>query len=117
MEHRLDASGKVLGRLASEIAVLLRGKSDPRFLPRAPQGNGVVVYNIDGMKVTGKKMAQKLYRRHSGYHGGLKEEQLERAFLRDSRWVLRHAVLGMLPKNKWRMRLIKNLKLHRGEEK
>lgn len=116
MEHKIDATDKVLGRLAAEISLLLRGKKDPSFDPSRPALNKVVVHNTDKVKVTGKKMAQKLYRRHSGYHGGLKEEKLEDLMKRDSRLALQKAVMGMLPKNRLRDRLIKNLELHRGEK-
>lgn len=115
MEYEVNAEGKVLGRLASEIAVFLRGKNEPRFDPARFSRNKVTVFNTDKIRVSGKKMAQKLYRRHSGYHGSLKEERLEDRMRRDSRWVVRHAVMGMLPKNKLRSRFIKNLVLVKGE--
>jgi len=116
MEHRIDASGKILGRLASEVAVLLRGKNDPRFNPANFTPNPVLVYNTDKIKVTGRKHTQKLYRRHSGYPGALKEETFENMLKRDSRKTLRQAVLGMLPKNRLRDKIIKNLKLIHGPE-
>jgi large subunit ribosomal protein L13 len=117
MEHKIDASDKVLGRLATQIVVLLRGKNDPRFDPARILPTKVTAYNLDKMRVTGKKMDQKLYRRHSGFHGGLKEEKLKNLMERDSRLVLEHAVRGMLPKNKLRDRVMKNLVLLKGEEK
>lgn len=116
MEYKIDATDKVLGRLATEIVVLLRGKNSPSFDPARIIPTRVVVHNTDKMRVTGKKMEQKLYRRHSGYHGGLKEEKLKDLLDRDSRLVLVHAVRGMLPKNKLRDRLMKNLELHKGEK-
>lgn len=109
MEYKLDATNKILGRLATEIAVLLRGKHTPRFDPAKLNINRVCVFNTDKIRVSGKKMQQKLYRRHSGYHGGLKEEKMESLFERDSELVLRKAVMGMLPKNRLRNKLIKNL--------
>lgn len=115
MEYKLDAANKVLGRLAAEIAILLQGKDDPRYNPMRGSGRRVTVYRTDRVRVTGRKMAQKQYRHHSGYPGGLKEETLERLIARDSRLVLRHAVMGMLPKNKLRARRMKNLTLIRGE--
>lgn len=111
MEYTIDATGKVIGRLATEVANLLQGKNDPRFDPAALPGNRVTVRNTDRMVATGRKPRQKIYRRHSGYPGGLKEESLERLQQRDSRLVLRHAVTGMLPKNRLRPRMLKNLTL------
>lgn len=109
MDYKIDAANKILGRLASEIATLLRGKNDPRFDPSRSLGNTITVSNVDKIRVTGKKLDQKLYRRHSGYHGGLKEEKLQEIIKRDASIALRRAVLGMLPKNKLRSRFIKNL--------
>jgi len=109
MEHKIDAQNQILGRLATRIAVLLRGKDKPGFDPARMSVNQVIVYNSDKIRVTGKKMVQKKYRRHSGYPGGLKEESMERLFARNSAEVLRKAVLGMLPKNRLRSRWIKNL--------
>lgn len=112
--HTIDASDKILGRLAVEAALLLRGKDAPDFDPgRAPHVR-VTVVHTDRIRVTGKKAGQKLYRRHSGYPGGLKEETYAHLFSRDSRAVLRQAVLGMLPKNRLRRRHMKNLILHKG---
>lgn len=111
MNYTIDASGKILGRLATEVAVLLRGKNDPGFNPAKMSKNKVTVYNIDKIRVTGKKMSQKLYRRHSGYIGNLREEKLRDLMARDSSLSLRHAVMGMLPKNRSRKRIIKNLVL------
>jgi len=114
MEYKIDASEKILGRLASEVAILLRGKNGPQFNPARLSGNRVIVFNTDRIHVTGKKLLQKLYRRHSGYHGGLKEVQLKDLMARDSRLVLRHAVWGMLPKNRSRKVVITHLILHKG---
>lgn len=116
MEYKINASDKILGRLASEIAMLLRGKDSPSFDPARLSNNKVVVTNTDRIRVTGKKLSQKLYRRHSGYHGGLKEVKLRDVLARDSRLALKYAVLGMLPKNKLRSKLIKNLTLVKGEQ-
>ena len=116
MEYKIDATNKILGRLATEVAVLLRGKNDPRFNPANFTPNQVLVYNTDKIKVTGRKEIQKLYRSHSGYPGALKEETFENLRKRDSRQTLRHAVLGMLPKNRLRSKIIKNLTLIRGSE-
>ena len=110
-QHTIDAKGRILGRLAVEAAVLLRGKNTPNFLPRITPENIVKVINTDLMKFTGKKLKQKMYYRHSGYPGGLREEALEKLFARDSREWLKLAVYGMLPKNRTRDKIIKNLKL------
>jgi len=110
-QHTIDAKGKILGRLAVEAAVLLRAKNTATFLPRITPQNIVKVINTDLMKFTGKKLKQKTYYRHSGYPGGLREETLEKLFARNSREVLRLAVYGMLPKNRTRDKIIRNLKL------
>lgn len=115
MEYKIDASNKILGRLATEVALLLRGKNDPSFDPAKMSKNKVVVYNTDKIGVTGKKMAQKLYRRHSGYIGNLREEKLRDLMARNSGLSLRRAVMGMLPKNRSRKRVIKNLILVKGK--
>lgn len=117
MEYKINAEGKILGRLATEVAMLLRAKNDPKFSPEKFFNNTVTVYNTDKVRVTGKKINQKIYYRHSGYHGGLKEELFKDMLVRDSRLILRHAVLGMLPKNKLRPRMIKNLILFKKEGK
>ncbi len=112
-QQNIDASGKILGRLAGEIAMTLQGKTTADFDPARLSNNKIIVYNTDHIRVTGKKPLQKLYRHHSGYPGGLKEESLERMMARDSRVALRHAVAGMLPKNRLRARMLKNLALHK----
>ena len=112
-EHILDAKGKILGRLAVEVAVLLRGKNTATFLPRITPQDIVKVFNIDLIKFTGKKLKQKMYRHHTGYPGGLKEISLAKLFAKDSREVLKLAVYGMLPKNRTRDKTIKNLKLYK----
>ncbi|RME60913.1 50S ribosomal protein L13 [Candidatus Parcubacteria bacterium] len=99
-EYRFDAAKKTLGRLASEIAVILQGKKSPRYNPRLPGEDHVVVRNIARLRVTGKKLSQKVYYRHTGRPGGLKTRTLGEALARDPRWVLREAVRRMLPKNR-----------------
>ncbi|MEK7541803.1 MAG: 50S ribosomal protein L13 [Patescibacteria group bacterium] len=116
MDYALDATDQILGRLATRIAVLLQGKRDSSFDPARAGGNRVVVVNTNRIRTTGRKGTQKIYRRHTGYPGGLKEETLERLRARDSRLVLRHAVLGMLPKNRLRARMMKDLILTKGEK-
>lgn len=111
MMIKIDATNKILGRLASEIAVILRGKNKADFQPHLDQGDAVEVINTDKMKVTGKKMDKKIYYKHSGYIGHLKKTPLKVLFQKDSREVLKKAVYGMLPKNKLRAKMIKRLKL------
>ncbi len=111
MEYRFDATDKILGRLAADVARSLRGKNDPSYDPARVPAAKVVVENLDKLRISEKKMRTKLYRRHSGYVGGLKEEKLRDAFARDSREVFRRALMGMLPKNRLRARLIKNVTL------
>lgn len=108
--HTIDAAGKILGRLAAEIAVLLRGKQRPDFLPNQDAGDFVVVKNVAQIKITGRKMEQKKYYRHSGYPGGLKETPLKKLFEISPAEVLRKSVFGMLPRNKLRAEQIKRLK-------
>ena len=108
--HTIDATGKVLGRLAAEISILLRGKQRPDFAPNKDMGDIVIVKNVAKLKVTGKKMDQKKYFRHSGYLGSLKETPLKTLFKKDPVQVLKKAVFGMLPKNKLRAKQIKRLK-------
>ena len=108
--HTIDARDKVLGRLASQIAVLLRGKQKPDFFPYKDMGDFVVVKNVGKMIITGRKMDQKKYYRYSGYMGGLKETPLKKLFKENPGEVLKKAVYGMLPKNKLREKQIKRLK-------
>ncbi len=109
--HTIDASGKILGRLASEIVRLLRGKHKPGFSPRKDEGDFVRVKNADKMKITGRKLTNKKYYRYSGYPGGMKATPLGEVFRKDPGEVLRRAVWGMLPKNKLRSQMIKRLKV------
>lgn len=108
--HKIDASGKVLGKLAVEIAILLRGKEKPGFAPYKDIGDFVAVENVDKIKFTGNKMKQKKYYHHSGYLGGMRETPLEKLFQQKPSEVLRKAVWGMLPTNKLRSHQIKRLK-------
>jgi large subunit ribosomal protein L13 len=113
VEHKLDATNQILGRLATQVAKLLMGKASAKYNPKDAGEVKVMVTNTDKLAFTGKKMDQKLYRHHSGFHGGLKEKKLEVLFKKDSREVLRRAVWGMLPKNKLRVRRMKNLTLYK----
>lgn len=107
--HLIDARGKILGRLATEVATLLMGKSKPYFVRNLDCGDYVVVINAKDIKVTGKKEKQKIYTRYSGYPGGLKREVFADLRERKPEEIIRHAVWGMLPKNKLQKRMIKRL--------
>jgi large subunit ribosomal protein L13 len=109
--HTIDAAGKVLGRLAAEISVLLRAKNSPNFLPRLDMGDFVVVKNIDKIKITGRKLDNKIYYRHSGLLGHLKKTTMKRLIAKKPGEALKQAVYGMLPKNKLRAKQIKRLKI------
>ncbi|MDP2930705.1 MAG: 50S ribosomal protein L13 [bacterium] len=106
----IDASGKVLGRLAVEIALILRGKDVPDFAPNKESGNIIVIENVDKILMTGAKLSQKQYFSHSGYPKGAKMKPVRDVFKKDPGEVLRRAVLGMLPHNKLSSKFIKNLK-------
>lgn len=108
--HYLDAQGKVLGRLATKVALLLMGKHKVSYRPNIDVGDIVVVRNVDKIRVTGKKMENKVYYWHTGYIGGLKMIKLKELFKKDPKLVFKKAVLGMLPKNKLRAQRIKRLK-------
>jgi len=110
--HTIDAANKILGRLATEIAVLLRGKNKTDFAPNKDIGDFVVVENIKKIRVTGKKFENKIYYHHTGYLGGLKETPFKKLFKRDPGEVLKKAVFGMLPKNRLRAKQIKRLKIN-----
>lgn len=109
--HTLDANGKVLGRLASEIAKILTGKNKSNYVPYLDTGDFVVVTNASKIKLTGKKMQDKKYVRHSGYPGGLKVETFSKIIERRPEYVIEHAVKGMLPHNKLGNQMIKKLKV------
>lgn len=112
---QIDASQKIVGRLASDIARILLGKQSSAARSNKVASPEIVVIHTDKLRVSGKKMTGKIYYRHSGYIGNLKEESLASLFRRDSREVLRRAVSGMLPKNKLRKERMKKLRLLRGE--
>ena len=109
----VDAKDQVLGRLATKVARLLIGKDKPSFTPYLDSGDHVVVINADQIKMTGNKIEQKMYYSHSGYPGGLKEVPAKRVRQAKPEWVVREAVLGMLPKNKLRARRAKKLRVYR----
>ncbi|OGF31713.1 50S ribosomal protein L13 [Candidatus Falkowbacteria bacterium RIFOXYD2_FULL_35_9] len=108
--HTIDATDKALGRLASDIAFLLHGKNRVDFDPRLDSGAVVTVTGVEKMKITGKKLEQKMYYRHSGYPGGLKTTQMKKLMAEKPREVLKKAVYNMLPKNKLRAEMIKRLR-------
>ena len=112
----IDAEGKVLGRLATEIAVLLRGKRKSEFAQFIDTGDFVIVVNAERVKFTGKKMEQKKYYSHSGYPGGIKEKILKDMMEKNPEEVIRKAVWGMIPKNKLGRKIHKKLKVYRGPE-
>ena len=115
--HTIDAKNRVLGRLATEIAILLRGKHKLDFAPNKDIGDFVIIKNADKIRFTGKKFEQKKYYHHTGYLGGLKEISLKKLFEKNPTQVLKKAVFGMLPKNKLRAKQIKRLKIKTNEEK
>jgi len=113
--HLVDANGKTLGRLASRIAILLRGKHKPIFTPHMDAGDFVIVVNADKVALTGNKWKDKLYIHHSGYPGGLKSMSAEKVREKKPERLITMAVQGMLPKNKLGRRLLKKLKVYSGE--
>jgi large subunit ribosomal protein L13 len=112
----VDANGAVLGRLATAVARKLIGKDKAEYTPFLDCGDHVVVINAERVKLTGNKIDQKVYRRHSGYPGGLKEESVKSLLQRRPEEVIREAVLGMLPKNKLRARRARKLRVYAGSE-
>jgi large subunit ribosomal protein L13 len=112
----VDAEGQTLGRLATRIADTLRGKGKPQFTPHVDTGDFVVVVNAEKIAVTGNKLDEKIYYRHSGYPGGLKQRTLREQLDRRPTEVIRTAVKGMLPKNKLAARQLTKLKVYAGPE-
>jgi large subunit ribosomal protein L13 len=112
----VDADGQILGRLATEIADTLRGKNKPAYTPHVDTGDFVIVVNAEKVRVTGNKLDQKIYYRHSGYPGGLRERTLAEQLARRPEEVIRRAVKGMLPKNKLAAAQLRKLKVYAGPE-
>jgi large subunit ribosomal protein L13 len=112
----VDAEGRHLGRLATEIVRVLRGKNKPQYTPHVDVGDFVVVVNADRVAVTGRKAEQRVYRRHSGYPGGMKETSYEQMLARKPTEVLRKAVYGMMPKTRLARKQFKKLKIYAGPE-
>ena len=109
----VDATNAVLGRLATRVARILIGKDKPTFTPYLDSGDHVVVVNADKIRMTGNKLEQKVYYSHSGYPGGLKAVPAKRVRENRADWIVREAVLGMLPKNKLRARRARKLRIYR----
>jgi len=112
----VDAQGKILGRLASRIAAILRGKHKPTFTPHVDGGDFVVVVNAEKVRLTGRKREEKVYYWHSGYPGGIKSATAGQMLERKPEWVLQKAVQRMLPKNPLGRRMLKKLKVYRGPD-
>jgi len=113
----IDAAGKTLGRLATKIATILQGKNKPDFLPYKLSSNKVIVFNVVKIIITGNKVEGKKYYRHSGYLGGIKFSTFREVFEKNPLKPFHKAVYRMLPKNKLRDKMIKNLKLYAGDYK
>jgi large subunit ribosomal protein L13 len=119
IEHRwwvVDAEGQTLGRLASKIAPYLTGKNKPIYTPNLDTGDYVIVINAAGIRVTGNRMSQKRYYRHSGYPGGLRSLTLEQLMEKNPERAIESAVRGMLPRNALGRQMLKKLKVYAGDE-
>ncbi|KPU26793.1 50S ribosomal protein L13 [Caloranaerobacter sp. TR13] len=112
----IDAEGKTLGRLASEVAKILRGKHKPIYTPHVDTGDHVIIINAEKIVLTGKKLEQKYYRYHTGYPGGLREIPYKKLMAENPEKVIFLAVKGMLPKNRLGRKMIKKLRVYRGSE-
>ena len=112
----VDSEGRTLGRLATEVAKVLRGKNKPQYTPHVDVGDFVVVVNAEKVAVTGKKAEQKVYRRHSGYPGGMRETSYGRMLERRPTEILRKAVYGMMPKTRLARQQFRKLKIYAGPE-
>ena len=112
----VDAEGKTLGRLASEVANVLRGKNKPTYTPHIDTGDYVIVVNAEKIQVTGKKLDQKIYYHHSEYVGGMKEATLREMMQKKPEFVITHAVKGLLPKGPLGRQMLKKLHVYAGPE-
>lgn len=112
----VDATDLVLGRLASQVAAVLRGKNKPTFTPNVYTGDHVIIVNCAKVRLTGKKLEQKMYRYHTGYIGGLKETQYKKLMAEKPEFAVYNAVKGMLPKNSLGRKMIKKLRVYAGPE-
>lgn len=108
----IDAADMVLGRLASKAALLLTGKGKPTYAPFSVSGDHVIIINAAKVRVTGQKLDQKVYRWHTRYPSGLKEVSARKTFENKPDWMIREAILGMLPKNKLRQRMVNRLRVY-----
>ena len=111
----VDANGQVLGRLASQVATILRGKHKPIFSPHMDVGDHVVIINADRIRVTGKKASTKRYYRHTGYPGGLRSDSFEQLMQKAPEQILKKAIWGMMPHNKLGKKMVKKLRVYAGE--
>lgn len=114
--HVINAEGMVVGRLASKIAVILRGKDKPIFTPHVDTGDFVIVVNADKVRFTGNKLEDKIYYHHTGYPGGLKQQAAKDVMKSSPEDIIMHAVRGMLPKNKLGRHQLKKLKVYAGAD-
>lgn len=114
--YLIDANGQILGRLATKIADIIRGKNNPYWSPHQDLGDYVVVINAAKVKITGKKLNDKIYYRHSGYPGGIKKETLKELLEKDPTQVIHRAVWGMIPHNRLGRQIIKKLKVYPGSD-
>ena len=112
----IDAEGKTLGRLASEIASILRGKKKPIYTPHVDTGDYVILINAEKVEVTGKKRKEKIYRRYTGYPGGIREITFEKLQEKNPEEIIRHAVKGMMPEGRLGRQMFKKLKVYCGAE-
>ena len=112
----IDADGVVLGRLASQVANILRGKNKPIYTPNMDTGDYVIIVNSDKVRMTGKKLDQKIYYHHSGYAGGLKETKYRKLISEKPEFAVRHAIEGMLPKGPLGRQMAKKLRVYAGPE-
>jgi large subunit ribosomal protein L13 len=112
----VDASGKTLGRLASDVAEILAGKRNPRYTPFIDVGDHVIVINSEKIKLTGLKSEAKVYRHYTGYPGGLRSEEFRKRMARKPETVVEEAIWGMLPKTKMGRAMFKKLKVYRGDK-
>ena len=110
----VDARGEIVGRLATRIARILMGKTDPQYTPHVETGDGVIVINASELRVTGNKAKDKMYKNYSGFPGGLKERPFERVLKEDPAYIMMHAVKGMLPKSRLGKRMLTHLLVYAG---
>ena len=112
----IDAQGQVVGRLATRVARILMGKNDPQYTSHVDTGNGVIIINAAGVRMTGNKPKQKIYKNFSGFPGGQRERTFERVMKEDPTYVFKHAVKGMLPKSRLGKKMITHLLVYAGAE-